>query len=221
MIKKPKLDCANVAGHRGSFYEKLLKSIQSLQKILSRQKKYIERLDKRYSLALGRIEYYLRVVNSIHDGYLVHENGVIKEVNESMTSITGYDAHEIIGFPFTKFVTGEHARVVNQHLTGEISGTYEIGTCRKDGSPIIIELSGSHIEGEQGRVVIIRDVTRKKLIEQVMREREELFRLFTEQEIIGIYTIIDGKISYFNEKIPHLAEFTAYLPDVGACALCP
>lgn len=210
MKKKPKLDCVNSAGQSGSLYEKLLKSIQSLQKILSRQKKYIERLDQRYSLALGRIEYYLRVVNSIHDGYLVHENGIIKEVNESMTAITGYEAHEIIGFPFTKFVTGEHARVVNEHLTGEVSGTYEIETCRKDGTRIIIELSGSHIEGEQGRVVIIRDVTRKKLIEQVMREREELFRLFTEQEIIGIYTIVDGKISYFNEMV---LKITGYTPE--------
>ncbi|MFW9987288.1 MAG: PAS domain S-box protein [Candidatus Odinarchaeota archaeon] len=58
-------------------------------------------------------------------------------------------------------------------------------------------------------LVFIRDITKRKKIIQKIKESEERFRAITEQSLISIFVIQDGKIKYFNEELPRSTGFSA------------
>ncbi len=156
-----------------------------------------------------KLEYYHKVINSMKDGYLVHCNGIIREVNDQLSRIIGISPSEIIGRHFSEFVDKNDRELIEFNIQNNFPAPYEIRTRRGDGETLYLELLGGPIAGtERGRVVIVRDITEKKKIETILRDNEEKFRALTDQSILGIYTIEDGKIGYANDLILQLTGYS-------------
>jgi len=84
---------------------------------------------------------------------------------------------------------------------------------KKNGGYVWIETKGRTFidkEGNKKAFLVGRDITARKEAEQKLKESEEKFRTITEQSMMGIVILQDGKVKYANEK---LASIYGYEDD--------
>jgi two-component system, cell cycle sensor histidine kinase and response regulator CckA len=110
------------------------------------------------------------------EGIMVHEKGVILDVNTAFVSLFGYkDATELIGKYGLQTLIAERSRPAIMEVMKETEYTpIEIVCIRKDGSEFIAETRGRQFSfaGKPVRVVSIRDITVKKSDEVRLRKAE-------------------------------------------------
>jgi PAS domain S-box-containing protein len=113
----------------------------------------------------------------------LNNNGLIIESNEQMHKIFGDNQNDLMGKTVTDFVTNEDLTKVNSEIIKVMQGTVEISrfeciSIRKDGSKFPAELSANAVHGSQGKivglVVIVRDLTERKMIEDRLFKSERL-----------------------------------------------
>ncbi len=167
----------------------------------------------------------------------IDEQGVIENMNPAAERIFGYSAAEIAGAPAQCLFaeTGQSlddmVRIASTNERGKAdSARHEAFGRRKDGSTFTIDLSFSlvQLEGRRQFLIIMRDISGRKEMEQALRESEASFRSLSEslQRSLSLLTAtlestVDGilvvdatrRIQTFNQKfldmwrIPrHVAE---------------
>ncbi len=188
--------------------KELERTVAMLEAALRKLESENRALDARNTDYLRRIEYYLRVINSMKDGYLVHRDGIIQDINEQITEITGYQAHELLGRNVRDFMPAESHDIIARQMSENLTVPYEIEATRKDGKRVTLELVGNFIEGINSRIVIIRDITEKKKTEKALNESEQIYRTIAEQAIAGIYTIVDGRVGFTNHLMPVITGYS-------------
>lgn len=96
-------------------------------------------------------------------------------------------------------------------MSGEdIPGLFELSIIRKDGSEIPIEVSSirSEFQGASALVIIFRDITDRKQMEEALRKSEERYRELVENAVMGFYQIEkQGKYRMVNRR---MAEMFGY-----------
>ncbi|MCF7796906.1 MAG: PAS domain S-box protein [Lentisphaeria bacterium] len=127
-------------------------------------------------------EFNERLIRALPDTIAIHQNGVLKFVNDAGLKLLGYsDPAEVIGRPVLDFVhpryhdtIRERVRRVNDEgrrvpLTDEVF-------IRKDRSEIIVEVAAGPIQykGEPAVVVSLRDITDIRLLQQQAARAERL-----------------------------------------------
>jgi len=74
---------------------------------------------------------------------------------------------------------------------------------KRDGTPVYTSITASVVYGKDGEIShfdsIMLDITDQRRIEEALRESEEKFRLISEQSLLAIGIIQDGRIKYGNE----------------------
>ena len=74
---------------------------------------------------------------------------------------------------------------------------------KRDGTPVHTSITSRIVYGKDGEVSsfdsIMLDITDQRRIEEALRESEEKFRLISEQSLLAIGIIQDGRIKYGNE----------------------
>jgi PAS domain S-box-containing protein len=126
---------------------------------------------------------YRRLVQDSIDGIAVAQGVKVKFVNRSLVKMMGYGSEaEMLGRPFTDFISPEHREPALKAVRAAVRGEkaparYEHTALRKDGSEFPVEVSAGMIsyQGHRSFQVIVRDVTERKRIEEMLeRRREEL-----------------------------------------------
>jgi PAS domain S-box-containing protein len=125
-------------------------------------------------------ERFRQLADATFEGILIHEKGVILDVNQSLLRVSGYDYEELIGQDLIAFVAPESRKVLLRRAESNVDTPSEISVTKKDGTNLIVEVLGKNItyEGKKARVVAIRDITERKQMEEALRESEERFRSF-------------------------------------------
>lgn len=117
------------------------------------------------------------------EGILVHENGVVCDVNDRLAEILLTEPRELLG-PDTiqKCVAPEDVPGVLERVATGYEGAYIITGIRNDGTRFRAELQSK--QGRLGdrpvRIAAVRDVTERERTLELLRESEQRFRDLTE-----------------------------------------
>ena len=121
------------------------------------------------------------------EGIIIHEKGIIREVNLASLKLVQYSYEEIIGCNIIdKLILPEFHEIVLENLKIRNPSPYEVLIRKKDGTifPVEVEARSLEYEDDVLRVVAIRDITeRRKTQEELVRQKnkaEESNRLKTQ-----------------------------------------
>ncbi|MGD8966641.1 MAG: PAS domain S-box protein, partial [Anaerolineae bacterium] len=162
-------------------------------------------------------EKYRTVVERANDGIVIIQDGVVKFANQVLADMWGGTVDSIVGTPFTDYVHPDHLAELVERYTRRMAGeevppVYETTLKRKDGNDVRAELNAGLItyQGTPADLVIARDVTQRKQLEQELKER----RLYLEGVLSSvpdaIVTLdIGHKILDWNQGAERLFGYTS------------
>ena len=181
----------------------------------------MERAD-RYLSSLSEEGRYRLLVEAVTDYaiYLLDLSGIITTWNPGAQRIKGYTAHEIIGQHFSRFYTEEDRKLglpARALQTAEREGKFEAEgwRVRKDGSRFWAYIIIDPIRAPSGEIIgfakITRDLTERKVAEQVLHQSEEQFRLLVQG--VSDYAIYlldpEGRVTNWNLGAQRIKGYTA------------
>ena len=103
------------------------------------------------------------------EGVVIHNNGVMIDGNQTLARMLGYELEELIGRNLLDVLPDDESREqMLQHWRSGSSERYEVHGRRKDGSTIVLQVTGREItyRGELVRVGTLYDVTERKHAEE-------------------------------------------------------
>ncbi|MBK8419430.1 PAS domain S-box protein [Candidatus Villigracilis saccharophilus] len=124
------------------------------------------------------------IITSSRDAIGVSAKGVHVFVNPAYVSMFGYENEdELLGTPITNLIAPESREFVLKTVQDRASGRpaptdYEVIALRKDGSKFHMDVGVSQyiLHGVGHTLVILRDMTERKLAEEKIREKDIEFR---------------------------------------------
>jgi PAS domain S-box-containing protein len=165
---------------RKELEEKLRQYSEHLEQLIRKRTEELLEAEKKYSV----------LVEEASDGVVILQDRKIAFANMKAEEMFGYSRDELIGMPFEKPVDEKYHQLVieryTQRLRGEkVPATYEVEVVTKTGEHKPIELSATHInyQGRPADLVIIRDISERKRLEE---QRIRLERLATMGELAAM-----------------------------------
>ncbi|HUU38722.1 MAG TPA: PAS domain S-box protein, partial [Candidatus Desulfaltia sp.] len=126
-------------------------------------------------------EKYRTVVNSANDGIIIVQDGLVQFINPRLSEMGGYSAEEVIGRPFTDFLSPEELpeikKVYDLRMAGRgVPAKYELVLHKKNGDPFFVEVNTSLISyrNNPAALIIARDFTARKHTEKL---KDSIFRI--------------------------------------------
>jgi len=155
-----------------SLHERAIKDYaQNLEEEVKKRTKQLAESEAKYRL----------LIEEINDGYFVNQDGVIVFANKTFCDLHGYDAHEVIGQPYRKFVAPESLSYVEKLYNERIrkvdsQDLYVYFRRHKDGRafPTENKVKLMFYQGREAVAGICRDITERIEMEDRIREAERL-----------------------------------------------
>ena len=163
-------------------------------------------------------EKYRTILENIEDGYYeVDLSGSFTFFNDSMRKTLGYSSEELMRMNYRQFTDKENARKLFQTFNkvfnaGEPTKEFDWQLIRKDGTRRYIEVSVSLIKDTSGNPTgfrgISRDITERKIAENLIRESEAKYRNIFENAMEGIYQVtLEGRFITVNNAFARMAGY--------------
>lgn len=187
-----------------SYCEDLQKQIRELEQRLSESSNVINRLKNTDHL-------YKSIFNAANDAIVITDsiNGRILHVNQKMLEMFGYTYDEALHLDFqtmSEDVPPYGKTGVNEYFRKAASGSaqlFEWKAKHKNGKLFWAEMNLELVvlEGTDRILANLRDINKRKMAEEELRESEEKFRTLTELSHVGTFlTDPDGKATYVNSR---------------------
>jgi PAS domain S-box-containing protein len=135
---------------------------------------------------------YRDLVERANDAIIILQDTIVQYVNPRASEMMGYTPEESIGTLFPQYVHPDDIETAvdryNRRLSGEdVPQIYELSLVHKDGRRVPVEINGGVInyKGKPADMVIVRDITERKLAEKSL-EMERAERAFI-RETFGAY----------------------------------
>ena len=158
-------------------------------------------------------EKYRTLVEHASDAiYLVDYEGNFTDVNESMCKMTGYNKTELLKLNIEKLIDPEQLKtdpVKHGPMEPGIAVIRERRFVHKDGHIFDAEINVKQFADDY-ILVIARDITGRKQMENELREAELKFRTLAEKSMVGVYISQKERFIYVN---PRFAEIFGYEPN--------
>jgi PAS domain S-box-containing protein len=169
-----------------------------------------ERVEERTAEFQKSEEKYRSLIEQASDAiYVLDEHMNFTEVNDSMCKMIGYSRNELMQMTVPAIVDPDELvrdPLIATAATIKCSVVRERRFMRKDGSVFTVEINVKKFSDNR-TLVIARDISDRKRIEDDLREAEMKFRTIAEKSIVGVYIVQKGKFTYVN---PRFAEIFGY-----------
>ncbi|MCT7986642.1 PAS domain S-box protein [Laspinema sp. A4] len=131
------------------------------------------------------------------EGILLHDRGVIIDVNRVLAQMLRYEKEELIGTPGVVLVTPEYREIVAENIQNQSDRPYLVVALRKDGSTFPAELHPKMIDYQNRlvRVVTVRDITERNQVEEELRQARDQLRAVLDS-VPGSIAWIDSNLTY-------------------------
>lgn len=156
---------------------------------------------------------FYALANNAHDGIFIVQRGLLVFANQRAGEILGYKPSELCTRDLQSIVHPDEAgHVLDIHqrrMKGEtVPSQYEVTFLNRQGNKVPVELTAAvtRWRGHEAGLVIIRDITERKLIEQTLQDSEKRYRSLVENSPDAIL-IIDAETNAIieaNEQAEHL-----------------
>ncbi len=132
------------------------------------------------------------------EGIIIHNQGIILNVNRALCEISGYKKEEIIGKDGLKLAAPEYRHLILNNIKSEYEKPYEAKGLRKDGAIFPIEIQGKecYYQGERVRITLIRDITEAKRVEIELQQAKE--------QLQAVLDAVPGGICWINSDLKYL-----------------
>lgn len=155
------------------------------------------------------------ILRSIGDGIIVlNPEGKVSFINPVAQKITGWSEREAIGQPLDEVFKSKEISTQNQIL--EASGLHETVLISRDGQEIPVEQIITPLPEEKGKgagqVIVFRDISLRKKVEQELKESWARLHRTLEGTIQAISTTIEMRDPYtagHQRRVARLAEAIA------------
>jgi len=163
---------------------------------------------------LKESEFRYRMLSDLNrEGILIHNNGIILDLNRAFCDIFGYKDDELIGFnAIEKIFTPESAEKARQNIKTENTGNILLNGIKKDGSLIWVELNVRNIKynNNQARVATVRDVTELTQAKEALLNSEEKYRSLIENSPVVSWTTSEsGETVFVSSNIKQVYGFSS------------
>jgi PAS domain S-box-containing protein len=158
------------------------------------------------------------------DGIVISslDDGVIVDVNEGFTNLTGFDRDDIIGFSSLELNLwknpGDRQKLIDEVRNNGFSENYEIIFRKKDGSEItiIISVKAITLQGAPCIISVTRDITDRKRAEEALQQANRKLNLLssiTRHDILNTVTVLTGYLGLAREEPagPKLKDYLDHL----------
>jgi len=147
--------------------------------------------------------------------FILTRNGAIHKINLAGANLLGVDHNQAIDMPLAAFISKEALPSFNlffeKLLSGEGKKNCEL-TFEKSGNELLwARLEATCFEGGEVSRAMLTDITEHKLIEQILQESENRFRMLL-QDVSTIAVqgyAIDGTTQYWNSASEKLYGYSA------------
>ena len=117
-----------------------------------------------------------KLAESSLEGIVIHDQGIILEINEVLANMFGYKLKELIGRNALDLAAPEFKELFLKNIGSGFEKPYQGAGIRKDGTRIHLEVLGKNISyrGRPARAVALRDVSERARAEEAL-EAQRLF----------------------------------------------
>jgi len=177
--------------------------------------KHVEtRIEDGTKKLLEREYQYQALFEGTNDSILVHnKSGDLIEANAAFCNLFGYEKQNLLELNWRKLAPEDqlkiHESFFEKVLNKEQVGTIETVLLHNNGNPIKVDLSSRYVRfrGELAIQTVIRDISRKYLLEEQLRESKEKYQILVEASQVGVFIIHNGIIEFVNSVFE---QFTGY-----------
>jgi two-component system cell cycle sensor histidine kinase/response regulator CckA len=151
------------------------------------------------------LERFRKLTEASFDAICVSQDGIIREVNRGLIEMLGFDSeNEVVGQRVVDLIAPQSAEEVNERVTANIEGTYELVVRRRDGKTIVVEATAKSqtIGGNVVRITALRDLTERRVLEEQFRQAQKM-------EAVG--RLAGGVAHDFNNLLTVITGFTDML----------
>jgi diguanylate cyclase (GGDEF)-like protein/PAS domain S-box-containing protein len=164
-------------------------------------------------------EKYRTILDEMEDAYFeVGLSGNFIFVNDAVCRHLGYSREELIGANFRGQMAEEEIDIVykafsNVYITGKPEKVISYKVIRKDGTTAFAEIAGLPLQNRKGEIIgfrgIGRNITKRRQMEDAIRQSEEKYRAILENMQEGYFEVdLAGNFTFFNDSICLLFGYT-------------
>jgi two-component system cell cycle sensor histidine kinase/response regulator CckA len=214
------------------------KTKKDLEKELKACRARLGRLEKQRLKAEDSASETLALFRSLTESSFaaiaIHEKGIILEVNDAFSSLTGYSRQEAVGRPILDFAAPEFRELVRKNSMSGYEKPYEVVGLDRKGRHRHVELLGRNIQyrGRPARVTALRDISHRKKAEAALKQSEQFLRIVFEAIQDGI-SVLDQDLrvirvngwmeKMYADQMPLVGKkcYEAYQRRSSPCVMCP
>jgi PAS domain S-box-containing protein len=126
-------------------------------------------------------EKYRNLVEQSSEGICILRSGTLRYVNQRFALLVGCDAHSLTGRPFLSLLSGENRSAIAKRLRDARKQIAHAQPCELqlaglDEKPVDVEVNASTIQfqGCRARLMVVRDMTRQRIVEEELRKAQRL-----------------------------------------------
>ncbi len=156
-------------------------------------------------------------------GIIVHQKGKIVFANDMAERLTGYSKEELTEMSVWDIIHPDYRKTAEEMLKRRVRGerpVYELKIVRKDGKERWVLVSGSVMiwKGKQAIIVACLDITARKILEDKIKESEELFRSIFNRSPVAQCILVDGRFELVNSVFERLLGYSVD-ELIGKCSI--